>query len=221
VKYQYAIGTTQGGTDTVSWTDEIGACITRSGLALSDNTDYYFAVKATNTSGVESAAGTSDGITVVSFSNGWDDSTNTITTSAVNGTSCVYTFDERYRLRRVEYKDSGGVLIPGAAVYYAVNSVGNRTEMWFDDFLSTSGRTLYDYDFAGRLTSVTYPGQNALTYTLDWVGNRISGGWQYDDADRLVGPGSYTYSGSGNLLTSPSPAPTYTYDDKDLLSVVE
>jgi cyclophilin family peptidyl-prolyl cis-trans isomerase/Leucine-rich repeat (LRR) protein len=64
-EYQYAIGSTAGGTDVVGWTSAGAAAgVTRSGLTLTFGTIYYFAVKAKNGKGLWSGVGVSDGITV-------------------------------------------------------------------------------------------------------------------------------------------------------------
>ena len=62
-EYQYAIGTTSGGTDVLDWTS-VGTDteVTKTGLSLSAGTTYYFAVKAKNGQGLWSVVGTSDGI---------------------------------------------------------------------------------------------------------------------------------------------------------------
>lgn len=63
-EYQYAIGTTQGGTDVVDW-KSVGAntFVIKDELGLKAGT-YYFAVKAKNGSGLWSLIGTSDGIII-------------------------------------------------------------------------------------------------------------------------------------------------------------
>jgi PKD repeat protein len=65
VEYQYAIGTTAGGTDVVSWTS-VGTNteVTRTGLTLAWGTAYYFSVKAKNEQGAWSSVGSSNGIQV-------------------------------------------------------------------------------------------------------------------------------------------------------------
>lgn len=64
-EYQYALGTSSGGTDVLGWTS-VGTdtSVTKTGLSLSDGTIYYFSVKAKNEAGLWSEAGYSDGITV-------------------------------------------------------------------------------------------------------------------------------------------------------------
>jgi len=63
VEYQYAIGTTAGGTQIVGWTSTgTTSQVTKTGLSLVVGTTYYFAVRARNGAGGWSAVGTSDGI---------------------------------------------------------------------------------------------------------------------------------------------------------------
>ena len=66
--YQYAIGTTAGGTQTVNWTS-LGnvTTVTKTGLTLSVGQTYYFSVKAVNGAGLTGNATNSNGQTVVSI----------------------------------------------------------------------------------------------------------------------------------------------------------
>ncbi len=66
VEYQYAIGTTPGGTDLADWTS-VGTDtqVTKTGLSLAAGTNYYFAVKAKNGQNLWSGVGVSDGIEIV------------------------------------------------------------------------------------------------------------------------------------------------------------
>jgi hypothetical protein len=61
--YQYAIGTSKGGTDLLDWTD-VGPMteITRAGLSLKPGVTYYIGVKATTGDGHWTPPGSSDGI---------------------------------------------------------------------------------------------------------------------------------------------------------------
>lgn len=65
LKYQYAIGTTPGGSDTVSWTDD-GAItnINNAGVTLQNGQTYYLSVRAVDVAGNTGAMATSDGLTV-------------------------------------------------------------------------------------------------------------------------------------------------------------
>ena len=63
--YDYAIGTTAGGTDISNWTSNASATnVTNSSLGLADGTTYFVSVRATDTAGNTSTVATSNGVTV-------------------------------------------------------------------------------------------------------------------------------------------------------------
>jgi hypothetical protein len=67
-EYQYAIGTTSGGTDILGWTsDGTNTAVTKTGLALEVGKTYYFSVKAKNGEEMWSAVGVSNGISVEEY----------------------------------------------------------------------------------------------------------------------------------------------------------
>ena len=64
-KYEYAIGTSSGGTDVVDWTNNTtDTSVTKAGLTLSNGTVYYISVKATDNAENESTTITSNGVIV-------------------------------------------------------------------------------------------------------------------------------------------------------------
>ncbi len=64
-RYWYAIGTTAGATDIVTWTDNwFNTNVTHTGLSLTDGQTYYFSVKAENGAGLQSSVFSSNGQTV-------------------------------------------------------------------------------------------------------------------------------------------------------------
>jgi len=64
-EYQYAIGTSAGGTEVRNWTSAgTSDSITASGLSLALDQKYYFSVKSRNNAQVWGAAGNSDGTTI-------------------------------------------------------------------------------------------------------------------------------------------------------------
>ncbi|MBA3688501.1 MAG: RHS repeat-associated core domain-containing protein [Chloroflexi bacterium] len=88
---------------------------------------------------------------------------------------------------------------------YTYDPVGNRLTEG-----SNAGSTTYLYDVADRLTSVTPPGQSAISYAFDANGNQTSAGattYTYDLADLLktatVGAvtETYAYAGDGTRLS--------------------
>lgn len=76
-KYQYAIGTTSGGTDVINWTDnEVATSVTKSGLTLTNNQTYYFSVRGVDNLGNIGNAKNSDGVKVEVTSDDYNPSTN-------------------------------------------------------------------------------------------------------------------------------------------------
>ena len=64
-KYEYAIGTSSGGTDIVTWTsNSTDTTVTKTGLSLTSGSTYYVSVRATDNAGNESTTVTSDGVIV-------------------------------------------------------------------------------------------------------------------------------------------------------------
>ena len=63
-KYEYAIGSTSGGTDIVSWTDNsTNTSVTKTGLSLTSETTYYVSVRATDGASNVSSVITTNGVT--------------------------------------------------------------------------------------------------------------------------------------------------------------
>lgn len=61
-KYKYAVGTTPGASNIVSWTDNaLSTSVEKSGLTLVDGTTYYICVKSQNGAGLWSDSSSSDG----------------------------------------------------------------------------------------------------------------------------------------------------------------
>ena len=64
-KYEYAIGSSGGGSDIIDWTNNFGdTSTTRTGLILTNGKTYYVSVRAVDYAGNVSAIVSSDGITV-------------------------------------------------------------------------------------------------------------------------------------------------------------
>ncbi len=63
--YEYAIGTTSGGTEVLGYTSTgLSTSVTKTGLTLTSGTTYYIAVRSINAADEVIASGVSDGITV-------------------------------------------------------------------------------------------------------------------------------------------------------------
>jgi len=64
-KYEYAIGSSSGGTDVVDWTNNnTDTSVTKTGLTLTSGSTYYISVRGTDNAGNESTTITSDGVIV-------------------------------------------------------------------------------------------------------------------------------------------------------------
>jgi len=64
-KYEYAIGTTSGGTDVVTWADnDTATSVTKAGLSLTSGSIYYISVRATDNADNVSTTIISDGVMV-------------------------------------------------------------------------------------------------------------------------------------------------------------
>ena len=123
-----------------------------------------------------------------------------------NATQAGYIYDDADRLLSIEHTSPVSGTI--AVFTYTVDAVGNRLTMQDLD-----GTTSYSYDDLYRLTNVTYPDGEAVTYTYDPMGNRtdmtssVYGAttYTYDDGDRLLsytGPGgttNLTWDANGNM----------------------
>ena len=141
-----------------------------------------------------------------------------------NGVVTTYSFDAASRLTNLS-NDLGATNITNNSYLY--DSVGNRTSM-----TDSYGTSTYQYDDVYRLTNATHPQLYNPTETLtyDPVGNRLtshlSGDYVYDNLNRLLEDGSYTYSydNNGNLTgkvdKATSATTTYQYDGGDRLTQV-
>ena len=76
-----------------------------------------------------------------------------------------------------------------ASASYTLDNVGNRLTM-----VDPDGTTTYTYDNLYRLTKVTYPNGEQVTYAYDPMGNRTS------MTSSLHGTTSYTYDAADRLL---------------------
>ncbi|MEW5766519.1 MAG: Ig-like domain-containing protein [bacterium] len=147
VEYQYAIGTTSGGTNVVGWTSVgLATEVTKNGLNLTWGQTYYFAVKAKNGVGLWSKVGISNGIRV-------DDSTPP-TKPVV--TDDGYTTSDKTKLHAkwsasdpesgiTEYQYQLVIEITPVSRYYLVGwtSVGLATEVTKSGLNLTWGETCY------------------------------------------------------------------------------
>ena len=146
-----------------------------------------------------------------------DGNGNTLTLTTADSVVSTYTYDNLSRLTQIA---ATGL----ASISYAYDELSRRTSMG-----DGTGNTTYSYDRTGRLTqaaqpngtlayaydldsnrtTLTYPGSNAVTYTLSNAGRLSS---LQDWGSRTT---SYTYTPAGLAATVTLPnglVTTYTYD---------
>jgi YD repeat-containing protein len=82
-----------------------------------------------------------------------------------NGTAAAYTSDLAGRVQRINHTGPGNATI--LSLQYGYDKVGNRTLEQ-----GSQGNSSYVYDTLDRLTSVTYPNGEQVSYTYDDTGNR-------------------------------------------------
>jgi RHS repeat-associated protein len=197
---------TDGDAGVTSYTyDDVGNLLTRTD-ANDHDTSYAYDDANRLTS-------TTDPLTNV-WTLTYDDAGNVDSRTDANGKTTTYTWDALNRLTGITYHDTST-----PSVTFAYDANGNRTTMTdgagtetatFDALNRLTGVTRgsntfgYGYDLAGNVTSRTYPGQSAQT-------------WTYDDDGQLANANgaSYEYDAAGNLLTAETPdgiAATHSYD---------
>ncbi|MDO8585988.1 MAG: RHS repeat-associated core domain-containing protein [Armatimonadota bacterium] len=166
---------------------------------------------------------------------------NTIT--YMNGTKAVHSYNSRNWLTTLSNQKSNGTVIAEFAYTYDPTDwgkSGNRTRV-VENILKPDGNRInakvdYEYDDLYRLvheTRTAYNGGDAgVTYeynfAYDPAGNRTSweivGGatttYSYDDANKMTGPGTFTYDDAGNTLTHvySGTTSTYTWDCRNRLT---
>jgi len=139
-----------------------------------------------------------------------------------NGVEATYAYDNADRLLSIAHSSPVSGTI--AVFTYTLDSVGNRLTM-----VDLEGTTSYNYDDLYRLTEVTYPDAETVTYAYDPMGNNrtamtstVSGvvTYTYDVGDRLqaAGPITFTWDANGNMTGKGSAA--YAFDALDRLTGV-
>ncbi len=138
------------------------------------------------------------------ISYGYDPVGNRSTLTDALGNATAFTYDENNRLTEIDYP------APDADVTFAYDAAGNRTSM-----TDGVGTTTWSYDALNRITAVTDPFGDTVSYAYDEAGNRTS--LTYPDAKSV----SYDYDPANRLtqVTDWSAQVTgYTYDAADRLA---
>jgi RHS repeat-associated protein len=142
-----------------------------------------------------------------------------------NGVQAVSTYDNADRLLSIVHTSPVSGVIASAS--YTLDAAGNRLTM-----TDLDGLTTYGYDALHRLTGVTYPDGEQVTYAYDAMGNRLAmtssvdgaTTYNYDAGDRLLsysGPGgtvNLAWDANGNMIGKGDAA--YTFGALNRLSSV-
>jgi RHS repeat-associated protein len=109
-----------------------------------------------------------------------------------NGTTTLYGYDDRDRLRTVTSVPAGQST--GETTVYLYDGAGNLTRMQLPD----GSALTYGYDDAGRLTRISDSLGNRIVYTLNAAGDRVKEE-SFDPQDRLAQTMSRTINQLGRL----------------------
>jgi RHS repeat-associated protein len=149
------------------------------------------------------------------------DVTNKLTSRILpNGVTTSYEYDGLNRLTRLRNTTTSATLTDGQYTYDTANRISQLTDL--------GGTHAYGYDSVDRVTTATYPGAAAESYTYDGVGNRtashLSASYTYQPFNRVTSAGgaTYTYDNNGNLLSKVSATDTtqYAWDYENRLTQV-
>ena len=192
--YQYAIGTTAGGTQTVNWTS-LGnvTTVTKSGLTLSVGQTYYVSVQAVNGAGLTGSATNSNGQTVVAapvtyFSDNFENWTvHGGAWSSVSGETATHTLNTstdyaRAGTKSLKITDSDTTNVYGACLTRTFSpTISTAIYARFYVYLPT-GYTSANANCASRRLLRVFCGANRAQLSL-WNGAtplmEEVGGWTY------------------------------------------
>lgn len=168
-KYQYAVGSTSGGTDIVNWTDTgngTTASMTKTGLSLTNGTKYYLSVRALDNAGNTGSATSSNGVTVnTSLPSITNNQTGDTTPRNAAGTTYNVDFAKASSGPQLDYGQY--------AVYSGANKTGTLLKDWTDIFRSPvdSYATNWSVDFTSLQEGTNYV--SVKVAALDGLANEL------------------------------------------------
>jgi hypothetical protein len=196
-EFQYAIGTTPGGTEVKPFTSTTQNSIVVTGLNLQPGTTYYFAVKATNAAGLTSDIGISDGIR---YDAAYQPQTKII--PAVTETSGEFTgialLAPTAMTVVLRAYDTNGAMVFGPGIRNPSTialAAGQQYARLIPELMGLQ-------DFDGWIEAeASSPGLGVFTATGAWDGTTLDGSVARDtSADFLL-----FHSGASAVLVNPSP----------------
>ncbi len=157
---------------------------------------------------------------------GYDSVGNPLWTRDGNGQYALYHHDNFNRLNAVKYSGTlispydGQSPAPDVSIGYELDSASNESctnlVTSVTDSIDSTGTSSYTYDYIGRLATYTPPGQSALTYTYNNLGEETSlTTGNYSVAYDYYASGLLKDVKSGSLILA-----SYTYDPAGVLTSV-
>lgn len=211
---------TPGGTSDFTYNDR-GAVIGAAGASFTYDSDG-------NLTGRTDAAGSAtfgydrgrlktltDGLTGTTQTLGYDAAGAVQSIDYGGGRGRTFTYDDYGHLATDTLRSSANAVV--ASVGYGYDRNGHVIRKTTAG-TAGAGENTYRYDFAGRLTSWTGP-DGTTDYEWDDSGNRLSNGARYDERNRLLSDGDYTYTytarGTLRSRTSSGLTEEYAFDAFD------
>jgi hypothetical protein len=205
-KYQYAIGTTVGGTNTVDWTDNgTNTNVTKTGLTLANGQTYYFSVRAVDNAGNIGTATNSNGIYVdaelpsgtLAINNG-DQATNSLNVNLTFTLTDAYSGLQKYRICNYgscsDFANiTGNSYTAPAPVPITIGNSSQGSKVLSIELFDQTGNSVtnitdtifYDFTAPSAINPVTARNGSNLSETL--TENGASGGWyRYNNPNFLV-----------------------------------
>lgn len=195
--YSYAAGTTPGASNTIAWTTAGAALsVTRTGLSLSEGTDYYFSVRAYPVTGTPSGISSSDGLRVDTTSPTAGvliTSSVPVKTGAFSANLVVAELNALSGNPQLSFTASNGLVVPLTLAYLTGST---WTASGYIESYHSTGTASFNFsaaDLAGN------------------SGSSVTAGGSFTIAPMLAGGSSGTVSNSdGNSVTVPAGSYTGT-----------
>ncbi len=179
-KYQYAVGTTSGGTDLIDWTDhDTTLTLDLSGQSLLENETYYVSVRGVDNAGLAGESASSNGFTVDTVEPSVTDNETTDRGWLNSGISYDVDFSNQGSGSNLDYaqysvgSSSGGTDIIGWTNIFTEDQASYSTD-WQPTFDTLSEGTNYvsvkTADLAGNIKTST----DVFTIKKDTIASEIS-----------------------------------------------
>ncbi|MBI4092434.1 MAG: fibronectin type III domain-containing protein [Candidatus Kerfeldbacteria bacterium] len=166
-KYQYAIGTTSGGTQVLGYTDNgASTSVTKTGLSLTSGTTYYVSTRAVDNAGNSGSSTSSNGVTVnTSLPTISDNQTGDTAPRKASGTTYDVDFAKAAAGPQLDYGQY--------AVYSGAGKTGTLLKDWTNIFTADTDSYSINWtvDFASLQEGTNYVSVRA--FALDGLSNEV------------------------------------------------